>query len=98
MCYQDPSPEMGETALCSGTSHGSALGNAHSFVSGVGWEGGPPCSGITPATALHVASTQCKPHPSLPLQKDAIGVKEVEHQWADRVLERLNGVEEQRVV
>ncbi len=59
---------------------------------------GPPCSGITPATALHVASTQCKPRPSLPLQKDAIGVEEVERQWADRVLEHLNGVGEQRVV
>jgi hypothetical protein len=47
---------------------------------GGGGEGGPPCSGVTPATALHVASTQCKPRPSLPLQKDAIGVKEVEHQ------------------
>ncbi len=60
--------------------------------------GGPPCSGITPATALHVVSTQYKPCPSLPLQKDAIGFKEVEHQWAVRVLECLDGVGEQRVV
>jgi hypothetical protein len=33
---------------------------------GVIW--GPPCSGVTPATALHIASTQSKPCPSLPLQ------------------------------
>jgi hypothetical protein len=92
---------MGVTALCSGTSHGSALGNAPSFVSGGGGggEGGPTCSGVAPAAALYVASTQCKPHPSLPLQIDAIGVEEVEHQWADRVLEHLNNVgDEQRVV
>ncbi len=63
------------------------------FVSG-GGEGGPPCSGVTPATALHVASTQFKPHPSLPLQKDAIGVEKVECQWALKVLEHLNSVGE----
>jgi hypothetical protein len=55
---------------------------------GVIW--GPPCSGVIHATALHVASTQSKPRPSLLLQKYEIGVEEVEHQWADRVLERLN--------
>ncbi len=60
---------------------------------------GPPCSGITPATALHVANTQSKPHLSLPLQKYEIGVEEVERQWADRVLEHLNNVgDKQRVV
>ncbi len=53
---------------------------------------GPPCSGITPATALHVASTQPKPHPSLPLKKYEMGVEEVERQWDDRFLERLNNV------
>ncbi len=64
---------------------------------GVIW--GPPCSGVTPATALHVTSTQSKPRPSLPLQKYEIGVEEVEHQWADRVIERLNNVgDKQRVV
>ena len=59
---------------------------------------GPPCSGVTPATALHVASTQCKPRPSLSLQKDAIGVEEVKCQWADKDIEHLNGVGEQKVV
>jgi hypothetical protein len=51
---------------------------------GVIW--GPPCSGVTHATVVHVASTQSKPRPSLPLQKYVIGVEEVERQWADRVL------------
>jgi hypothetical protein len=37
-----PPPEIGETALCCGTSHGSAVGNAPSFESGGGGEGGPP--------------------------------------------------------
>jgi hypothetical protein len=64
---------------------------------GGGGEGGPPCSGDTPSTALHFATTQCKPRPSLPLQKDAIVVEEVERQLADRILERLNGVGEQRL-
>jgi hypothetical protein len=84
---------MGETALCSETYNGSALGNAPTFASGCVWGGkGPPCSGITPATVLHVASTHCKPHPSLPLHKDAIEVEEEERQWADRVLEQLKNV------
>jgi hypothetical protein len=60
---------------------------------------GTSLSGVTPATVLHVASTQSKPRPSLPLQKYEIGVGEVERQWADRVLERLNNAEDkQRVV
>ncbi len=60
---------------------------------------GPPCSGVTHATALHVASTQSKPRPSLPLQKNEIGVEEVERRWADRVLERLNNAgDKQRIV
>ncbi len=64
---------------------------------GGGWR--PPCSGVTPATVLHVTSTQSKPHPSLPLQKYEIGVEEVEPPWADRVLEHLNNAgNEQRVV
>ncbi len=92
-------PEKGETALCSGTSHGSAVGSAPFIVSGGGGVWGPPCSCGTPSTALHVASTQSKPHPSSPLQKYEIGVEEVERQWADRVLERLNNAgDEQRVV
>jgi hypothetical protein len=60
---------------------------------------GPPCSGVTHATALHDESTQSKPHPSLPFQKYEIGVEEVECQWADRILECLNNAgDKQRVV
>jgi hypothetical protein len=70
-----------------------------SLCQGGGGIWGPPCSRVTPATALHVASTQSKPHPRLPLQKYEIGVKEIVRQWADRVLERLNNErDEQRVV
>jgi hypothetical protein len=83
-------PDKGETALCSGTSHSSALGSAPFFVSGGGVIWGPPCSGVIHATALHVSSSQSKPRPSLSMQKYEIGVEERERQWADRVLECLN--------
>jgi hypothetical protein len=78
--------------------HGSALGSAPFVVSGGGVIWGPPCSGVTHATVLHcVASTQSKPHPSLPLQKYEIRVEEVERHWADRVLERLNNAGEKQI-
>jgi hypothetical protein len=90
---------MGETALCSGTSRGSAVGSAPFFVSGEGGIG----------DLLAVASPlpqRCMPraHNASPVKaflckKYATEVEEVERQWADRVLERLNNVgDKQKVV
>jgi hypothetical protein len=52
----------------------------------------------SPLTALHVSSTQCKPCPSLPLQKDAMGVEEEERQLANVVLDHLKIVGEEQMV
>ncbi len=49
---QDPSPLKWSKHSLKWRSHGPVLGNAHSFVSRVGRQS------VTPATALHIASTQ----------------------------------------
>ncbi len=92
-------PEIGETDLCSGTSHGSALGSAPFFVSGGGGVGG--LLAVVSPLPQHCMLQACNPSSAQAYlcKKYEIGVEEVERRWADRVLECLiNAEDEQRVV
>jgi hypothetical protein len=94
-----PPPEMGETALCSGTSHGSALVSAPYFASGRrGF--GDLLAVVSPLPQrCMLQAHNSSPAQAYLLQKYEIGVKEVERQWADSVLEPLNNArDKQRVI
>jgi hypothetical protein len=92
--------KWGEQLFAVAPPHGSSLGSASFFVSGGGGDLWTSLQWRHP----YKSAACCKHTIQAPLQaylckKYELGVEEVDHQWADRVLEHLNDAgDKQRVV